>query len=86
LRGFRSPGAQGTTVKLGGRAFDALVALVERRDSTVGKDELMDLVWPKLVVEENNLQVQIVAPRKLLGHPAIATVLGVATDLHCLSK
>ena len=32
----------------------------------------MDLVWPKLVVEEDNLQVQIVAPRKLLGHPAIA--------------
>ena len=65
-----------TTVKLGGRAFDVLVVLVERRDRTVGKDELMDLVWPKVVVEENNLQVQIVALRKLLGHPAISTVPG----------
>lgn len=66
----------GTPVKLGGRAFDMLVALVERRDRTVSKDELMDLVWPRLVVEENNLQVQVVALRKLLGHAAIATVPG----------
>ena len=64
------------TVKLGGRAFDLLVALIERRDRTVGKNELMDLVWPTVVVEENNLQVHIVALRKLLGHPAIATVPG----------
>jgi predicted ATPase/DNA-binding winged helix-turn-helix (wHTH) protein len=63
-------------VKLGGRAFDMLVALVERRQRTVGKPELMDLVWPRLVVEENNLQVQVVALRKLLGHAAIATVPG----------
>jgi len=63
-------------VKLGGRAFDTLLALVERRDRTVSKHELLEVVWPRLVVEENNLQVQIVALRKLLGHPAIATVPG----------
>ena len=63
-------------VKLGGRAFDTLLALVERRDRTVSKHELLDVVWPRLVVEENNLQVQIVALRKLLGHQAIATVPG----------
>ncbi len=63
-------------VKLGSRAFDMLLALVERRDRVVSKNELMDLVWPRLVVEENNLQVQVVALRKLLGHPAIATVPG----------
>ena len=66
----------GAPLKLGGRAFDVLVALVERRDRIVGKNELMDLGWPALVVEENNLQVQIVALRKLLGHPAIATIPG----------
>ena len=38
------------------------------------KNELMDMVWPKLVVEANNLEVQIVALRKLLGYAAIATV------------
>ena len=63
-------------VKLGGRAFDVLVALVERRDRTVSKNELLDVVWPKVVVEENNLEVQIVTLRKIFGHPAIATVPG----------
>ena len=66
----------GSPVKLGGRAFDVLAALLERRDRVVSKSELMDLGWPRLVVEENNLQVQIVALRKLLGHPAIATIPG----------
>lgn len=65
-----------TPVKLGGRAFDVLLALVERRDRTVTKNELMDLVWPTVVVEENNLEVQIVSLRKIFGHPAIATVPG----------
>lgn len=66
----------GFPVKLGGRAYDMLVALVERRDRTVPKQELVDLVWPRLVVEQNNLQVQIGTLRKLLGHGAIATVPG----------
>lgn len=68
--------ADGQPVKLGGRAFDVLAALVERCDRVVGKRELMDLVWPKLVVEENNLQVQVMALRKLMGPTAIATVPG----------
>jgi len=63
-------------VKLGSRAFDMLLALVERRERVVDKHELMDLVWPRLVVEENNLQVQVLALRKLLGHGAISTVPG----------
>ena len=63
-------------LKLGGRAFDMLLTLVERRNRTVSKHELLDLVWPGLVVEENNLQVQVVNLRKPLGHHAIATVPG----------
>ena len=49
----------GERVKLGARAFDVLVALIERRERLVGKNELLDVVWPHQVVEENNLQVQI---------------------------
>ncbi len=66
----------GQPAALGARAFDLLAALVERRDRVVPKAELLDLVWPGLVVEENNLQVQVSALRKLLGAGAIATVPG----------
>jgi predicted ATPase/class 3 adenylate cyclase len=52
------------------------LALAERRDRIVTKAELMDLVWPGLVVEENNLQVQVNSLRKLLGSDAIATIPG----------
>src|SRR5882672_470153 len=62
--------------KLGARAFDLLLALVERRDRIVAKNELLDTVWPGLVVEENNLQVHISTLRKLLGPQVIATVPG----------
>ena len=51
-------------VKIGSRAFDTLLALVEQRDRAVAKAELMERVWPRLVVEENNLQVQIATLRK----------------------
>jgi predicted ATPase/DNA-binding winged helix-turn-helix (wHTH) protein len=61
---------------VGARAFDLLLALVERRERMVSKNELLDLVWPGLVVEENNLQVHISALRKLLGPAVIATIPG----------
>jgi len=63
-------------VALGARAFDLLVALIERRDRLVGKAELLDVVWPGLVVEEANLPVQVSGLRKLIGAQAIATVPG----------
>ena len=66
----------GMPAKIGARAFDVLLALVERRERVVPKHELMDLVWPRLVVEENNLLVHMVALRKLLGPRAIATIPG----------
>jgi DNA-binding response OmpR family regulator len=49
---------------------------VARRDRVVPKEELIEVVWPGLVVEDNNLQVQISALRKVLGAQAIATVPG----------
>ena len=66
----------GQPAAIGARAFDLLLALVERRDRLVSKNELHDLVWPGRFVEENNLQVQIWALRKLLGRAAIATIPG----------
>jgi DNA-binding response OmpR family regulator len=66
----------GEPAALGSRAFDVLRALLERRERVVPKDELMQLAWPGVVVEENNLTVQVAALRKLLGASAITTVPG----------
>lgn len=68
--------AAGVPVALGARAFDVLVWLIEHRDRLVTKQELLDAVWPGLVVEENNLSVQVSALRKVLGAGLIATVPG----------
>ena len=66
----------GTPANLGARAFDLLVALAAQPGQLVTKNDLLSLVWPDVVVEENNLQVQISALRKLLGPQVIATVPG----------
>lgn len=68
--------AGGQPAVLGARAFDLLMCLIEHRDRVVTKDELMKLVWPGSVVEENNLTVHVSALRKLLGAQAVATVPG----------
>src|SRR5438477_7333350 len=67
---------EGRPAAVGARAFDVLLALIDHRDRVVTKDELLDLVWPGLVVEENNLQVQVSTLRKILGAQAVATVPG----------
>src|SRR6201988_178863 len=66
----------GATITLRPRAFDLLVALVDRAGQLVTKDELLDRVWPKMVVEEAVLHVQASALRKVLGADAITTVSG----------
>jgi predicted ATPase/DNA-binding winged helix-turn-helix (wHTH) protein len=57
---------RGIRVPLGDRAFDILVALVERRGRVVTKQELFAAVWPETTVDESNLRVQIAALRKAL--------------------
>lgn len=67
----------GQAVAVGARAFDVLLALIEQRGALVTKSALLDRVWPGLVVEEANVQVQVSALRKLLGADAIATIPGL---------
>lgn len=67
----------GRPLQLGARAFDLLLALVAERGRLLTKDQLLDRVWPGLVVEEANIQVQVSALRKALGAQAIATVPGI---------
>jgi TolB-like protein/DNA-binding winged helix-turn-helix (wHTH) protein len=76
LPGRRQLLIDGRPTKIGSRAFDVLMALIERRQRVVSKGELFDLVWPGIAVEESNLQVHVLALRKLLGADAIATIPG----------
>ena len=78
----------GSPLELGGRAFDLLLVLVENVGRLVSKTTLIERVWPRLVVDENNLPAQIANLRRVLGAGAIQTVpgfgyrleLSVATD------
>jgi DNA-binding winged helix-turn-helix (wHTH) protein len=69
------------SVRLGGRAFDILTALVECAGQVVGKEKLIAHVWPSTFVDEANLKIQISALRRALGdgqgdHRYIVTVVG----------
>jgi DNA-binding winged helix-turn-helix (wHTH) protein len=66
----------GRPVALGTRAFDLLVVLVERAGELVAKNDLLTLVWPGLVVEENNLSGACFRTAQDPGPETIATIPG----------
>jgi predicted ATPase/DNA-binding winged helix-turn-helix (wHTH) protein len=70
--------ADGRPIKIGGRAFDVLMALIEARGAVVAKDALMQSVWPDRIVEDNSLQAQISVLRAAFGaeRELIRTVAG----------
>ena len=70
--------ADGRPMKLGGREFDLLLALIEVPGAVIGKEELMNRVWAGRIVEENSLQGAISALRKAFGadRDLIRTVAG----------
>ena len=57
----------GVTISLSPKAFDLLLALVERHGHLLEKEELLKKVWPDTVVEEANLASNISLLRKALG-------------------
>jgi TolB-like protein/DNA-binding winged helix-turn-helix (wHTH) protein len=70
--------ADGQPIKLGGRDFDVLIALIEASGTVVSKDELLSRVWTGRIVEENTLQGAISGLRKAFGadRDLIRTVAG----------
>jgi DNA-binding winged helix-turn-helix (wHTH) protein len=54
-------------LRLGSRALDILVTLVENAGETIGKDTLIARTWPDTVVDEGALRVHVAALRKALG-------------------
>ncbi len=57
----------GSPVPVSYRGLMLLAALVRKGGSVVSKDELLETVWPNMVVEEGNLSTQVAALRKALG-------------------
>ena len=57
----------GQAVHLRGKVFDTLAALVTNHNRLLRKDELLKMVWPDSIVEENNLDHSISHLRKALG-------------------
>lgn len=54
-------------VRMGSRALDLLIALVEQAGEVVPTATLVERVWPKTVVGDDNLRVHIASLRKRLG-------------------
>ena len=54
-------------LRLGSRAMDLLLALLERAGEIVDKNELLAIVWPHAVVDDATLRVHLAALRKVLG-------------------
>ena len=57
----------GKSVRLGSRALELLIALAERPNELVTKEDLIARVWPQTFVEEGSLRVHIAALRRALG-------------------
>jgi predicted ATPase/DNA-binding winged helix-turn-helix (wHTH) protein len=69
-------------VAIGGRSFDLLLALVEQPGRVIPKRELMERVWPDVVVEDVALRFHMTRLRKILDDGRddarlIATQVGV---------
>jgi predicted ATPase/DNA-binding winged helix-turn-helix (wHTH) protein len=70
-----------TPVRLGSRAWDLLMALLEQAGQEVTKEALGARIWPNIVVEDATLRAQVAALRKALrdgqnGRRYIASIAG----------
>ncbi len=57
----------GESLPLKPKAYDTLVFLLQHRDRVVGKEELLEAIWPRQVVEDANLSQNIYEVRRALG-------------------
>ena len=79
---------RGQAVPIGSRAFELLLALIERAGQVVSLDELKELAWPGIVIEPNTLRVHMASLRKALRDNQrdaryIATIPGRGYSLIC---
>jgi DNA-binding winged helix-turn-helix (wHTH) protein/Flp pilus assembly protein TadD len=72
---------RGDPVALNRKTFDLLLYLMDRRERVVGKEELLQALWPEQFIEESNLSQHIFLLRKALsrhssGEKMVETVPG----------
>jgi len=56
----------GQRIRLRSKVFDTLCVLVENQGRLLGKEKLMQTIWPETIVEENNLDHNISTLRRVL--------------------
>ena len=66
----------GFPVEIGTHAFDLVWVLAEKPGRLVIKAILLDRLWPRHVLDENNFAAHIASLRRILGAGAIRTVPG----------
>jgi DNA-binding winged helix-turn-helix (wHTH) protein len=85
-RGLFRRDEDAAAVEVGSRALDVLRVLLERPGDLLSRDEILATAWPGMVVEDNYLNIQISALRRVLDRDrangtASRPSLGVATAL-----
>src|SRR5262245_48329422 len=62
-----STSADGRPIALQPKVFETLLYMAERRGELLDKATLLKAIWPNVVVEENSLNQNISALRRILG-------------------
>lgn len=60
----------GRTIKIGAKAFDLLLCLIEHRDQVVDRRLLLDVVWKSAAISDATIPTAILEIRKALGDDA----------------
>jgi len=75
----------GEVVRLGSRAFDVLVYLLEHAGQVVCHRALLEAVWPGTYVGEGNLRFQMAVLRKSLGGGEANYIINVPGRGYCFT-
>ena len=75
----------GEAVRLGSRAFDVLVYLLEHAGQVVSHRALLEAAWPGIYVEEGNLRFQMAVLRKALGSGEANYIINVPGRGYCFT-
>ncbi len=75
----------GEVVRLGSRAFDVLVCLLEHAGQVVSHRALLEAVWPGTHVEEGNLRFQMAVLRKALSNGEVSCIINVPGRGYCFT-